>query len=264
MFKLNTYLLLILISFSFQDKNCLAKFKICMPTEDEPEDEENCEGIENCASCDSQPNICDKCKDGYAITSDQHNCKPFQNCVLLETGDEKCKTCSHLFHLDDRGQCEKTFCLNYMDDICNQCADGYYLNDENECIKIPISECKEYDKDNKKCTKCVDGDVAKEDGNCNQHVWIEGCEKYKNGKCIKCEELFYNLNSDDGRCEFKNCDSGERVYDYCEICQAGYVLDDDDICIGYDGSKDTSTSTSSSKNNKAGFDLLIFILALLI
>ena len=260
MFKINTFLLLILISFSFQDKNCLAKYKACAEPEEEEEEEvkPNCK-VNNCVVCESaESTTCYYCKNGFAITSDEQSCKSFQHCVRLEEGDEKCKECEKLFHPNDEGQCEKTFCTSYNENICEECVDGYYLNDEKNCIKIPISECKQYD--GEKCNKCLDGDDPKEDGTCNQHEWIEGCTEYKNGKCRKCNEFYTPKNE---KCEFKSCESGQKVYEFCLICQAGYELDDDDnICVGYDGSKDAPTS--SSKNNKVEFAWIIFILALLI
>ena len=49
------------------------------------------------------------------------------------------------------------------------------------------------------------------------------------------------------------------------ICKVGYYRDEDEydnyICIGYDGSRDTSSDSSS--RNKVESSLLIFILALL-
>ena len=258
MFKINTFLLLILISFSFQDKNCLAKYKACAePEEEEEEVEPNCK-VQNCVSCESaESTTCNHCKDGFAITSDEQSCKSFQHCERLEEGDEKCKECEYLFHPNNEGQCEKTFCTGYNENICINCIDGYYLNAEKECIKIPISECNKYD--GEKCTECLDGDDAKEDGTCNQHEWIEGCTKYQNGKCIECDEFYTPKNE---KCEFKSCKSGQKVYEFCLICQAGYRHDDDNICVGYDGSKDAPTS--SSKNNKAEFAWIILILAFLI
>ena len=259
MFKINTFLLLILISFSFQDKNCLAKYKACAePEEEEEEEEPNCK-VQNCVSCESaESTTCYNCKDGFAITSDEQSCKSFQHCERLEEGDEKCKECEYLFHPNDEGQCEKTFCTGYNENICINCIDGYYLNAAKKCIKIPISECKQYD--GKKCTECLDGDDPKEDGTCNQHEWIEGCTEYQNGKCRECDEFYTPENE---KCKFKGCESGQKVYESCLICQAGYRLDnDDDICVGYDGSKDAPTS--SSKNNKAEFAWIILILALLI
>ena len=259
MLKINTFLLLILISFSFQDKNCLAKYKACAEPEEEEEEEvePNCK-VNNCVVCESaESTTCYYCKNGFAITSDEQSCKSFQHCVRLEEGDEKCKECEKLFHPNDEGQCEKTFCTSYNENICKECVDGYYLNAEKMCIKIPISECNKYD--GEKCTECLDGDDAKEDGTCNQHEWIEGCAIYQNGKCRECNE-FYTLKNE--KCEFKSCESGQKAYEFC-LCQAGYELDDDDnICVGYDGSKDAPTS--SSKNNKAEFAWIIFILALLI
>ena len=88
---------------------------------------------------------------------------------------------------------------------------------------------------------------------------IEGCIRYTNGKCAECENKGKDYTLKDGTCQFINCGNGERAVDYCGVCQIGYE-EDDGICVGYDGSRDTSFSSQ----NKVEFAMLIFILALLI
>ena len=83
----------------------------------------------------------------------------------------------------------------------------------------------------------------------------------------------YKLNSNGG-CNFVGCDEQtEYKYEYCRTCKVGYYREKDEndnyICIGYDGTKDTSSgsgsgSSDSSSRNIVEYALLIFILTFLI
>ena len=263
MLNIRTFLLLFLISFSFQDKNCLIRFRTCVSNSGNEQPEES-GSIDNCIEYDEDDNQkCSECKNGYARSSDYKRCISLPNCDTLEEGGSKCKDCHIFFHPNANGQCVRTLCSNYNNDgqgneNCISCYDGYYLNAENQCVKIPISNCRQYDATTKKCTLCLDYESPNEDGNCN-NVLIEGCTKYSNGKCTECEEE-YSLKADD-TCEFNKCGSGERALEYCHFCQIGYVEDSDGICIGYDGTKDTS---SSSEHIKVELAMIIFILSFLV
>ena len=263
MLNLKIFLVLLLISFSFQDKNCLSKWRMCIDKNFSFKSEEG--SIQNCFEYDDENSEeCEECMNGYALSSNRKSCISFPNCEELGEGNQKCIDCRKYFRLNSDGQCVPTSCIYYENEgkeneICNECYNGYYLNDKSECIKIPIENCKKYDKATKKCTKCLGNIVPNEDGNCIQD-FIEGCTEYSaNGKCAKCDPNEYTLKTD-GTCEFNNCGSNEKVFEYCEICQFGYEIDIDGICIGADGSKDTS----SSENNKVELSLLFFILTLMI
>ena len=96
---------------------------------------------------------------------------------------------------------------------------------------------------------------------------IKGCIQYgSDGKCTQCERNYNAYELKDGTCQFKECKEGEKKFEYCDECKVGYFegedANDNDICIGYDGSMDTSSDSSS--RNKVEYALLIFILALLI
>lgn len=264
MLNLRPFLLLFLISFSFQDKNCLSRVRFCVSNSDFEQQPEENGSIENCIEYNESDNQkCSQCKNGYALSSDYKRCVSFPNCKILEEGGDKCNICHKFFHPNANGQCIRTLCAIYNNDgqgneNCKSCFDGYYLKAENQCVKIPISNCKEYDATNEECTKCLDDVVPNTDGNCN-NAFIEGCKRYRNGECTECDEE--NYIPKDGTCEFKNCGSGERVFEDCKICKIGYEPGDDGICIGYDGSKDTSSSSESIKVELA---MIIFILTLLV
>lgn len=264
MLNLRTFLLLFLISFSFQDKNCLLKFRTCVSNSDYEQQPEENGSIENCIEYDEDDNqLCKECKNGYARSSDKTRCISFPNCDILEGGGDKCYKCHRFFHPNGNGQCVRTLCENYNNygqdnENCDSCYDGYYLNTENQCVKIPISNCRQYNAPTGTCTLCLDYNIPNGDGNCNNAL-IEGCTTYSNGECTDCDEDDYILR--EGTCEFKNCGSGKKVVEYCYFCQIGYEEDSDGICIGYDGSKDTSSFSESIKVELA---MIIFILALII
>ena len=54
--------------------------------------------------------------------------------------------------------------------------------------------------------------------------------------------------------------------EYCGICDTSFYLDYDGICVGYDGTKDTSIggNTDEAKGNKIESALLIALIAFLI
>ena len=212
---------------------------------------------------------CESCNTGYALSYDEKSCVQFENCEKLAKGDEKCSKCVKYFHPNTDGKCERTQCEVYANNVCTKCYEGYYLNNDKNCLKIPIENCLEMDSQ-KKCTKCL-GDITPDsEGKCNlPSILIKGCIKYGNsGKCIECYDKNneYQLNSEGG-CDFIGCDQTENKYEYCRICKVGYYLekkedDNDYICIGYGGSEDISSDSSS--RNKYEFILLIFLSILLI
>ena len=289
-------ILLVLISLSIQDKNCLVYFEYCKDNEVETPvttgsinncilynnydnqehcgecksgyaisyDSTKCISFENCYNLDSEDKKCINCKEGYAISS-EGKCVKFDNCRELEDGNnQKCKTCvnSH-FHPDSNGKCQRTLCSNYDDnDVCTSCFYGYYLNDNKNCLEITIPNCIQVnDKDKTKCSLCIDKNSPHDDGNCYiPSNLIKGCQHYdKDGKCLECEKDNYVKNGD--TCTFIECKNGKTKIEYCAACKKGYDdYEKGDLCINLaDGSKD-----SSSTKNIIGYSMLISILVLLI
>jgi len=121
---------------------------------------------------------------------------------------------------------------------------------------------------NQKCKTCLFEASTDANGKCIlPSQLIKGCKKYNNdGKCSECEDEGDIYELKEGTCKFIECKKGVKQ-EYCYECKAGYYFEEDDndneFCMGYDGSKDTS-STDSSSSNKVEYALLIFILALLI
>ena len=258
MIYLNYFLLLSLIPLSLQENHCLNTFEICRGgkgTDDTPP-------TPKIANCLSEPTegVCYLCKEGYALSSDQKSCISFQNCNKLQSGNDKCETCLKYYHLDSKGQCQRTLCEDYDEndkDKCLNCYDGYYLKD-NTCKKITIPHCLEWDETN--CKECDYYAVLK-DGKCEvRSSLIKGCHEYDdNGKCTYCISG-YTLSN--GSCNLNKCSDGQTKTEYCGVCQTGYFTDSTDgKCVGYDGTKDTEDSVQGIKIE---YFLLIFLLALLI
>jgi len=230
-------------------------------------DDKRCVKFPNCDSLNNNDK-CQRCKTGYAASYDGTSCKQFENCLKLAQGDGKCGECNDYFHPNTEGKCERTQCSKYDDtnNVCTECYGGYYLNDDKKCEKITIENCLEVDSKNEKCVRCVFGINPDSDGKCTTPL-IKGCSSYENnGKCRQCNNDDYELTNE-GTCKFLDCKDGEYKKESCLECKAGYYSEWDDdkdnyICIGYDGSMDTSSDSSS--RNKVEYALLIFILALLI
>ena len=235
-------------------------------------------------NCDylNEKGECERCNTGYALTYEGTSCK-FENCKQLAQGNEKCSECDNgydddhkYYRLNSEGKCERTQCKTYDNDVCTGCFEGYYLDDKKNCEKIEIENCLVLDETNKKCKTCIFAIPPDSEGKCNlPSTLIKGCLEYSSdGKYTKCYEgnEEYTPNSKGG-CDFVGCDEQtEYKYEYCRTCKAGYYRAEDDndnyICIGFDGSIDTSSSGSgssdSSSRNKVQYTSLIFILGLLI
>ena len=288
MFHLKLFLLLTLISFSLEDSHCLITYEYCYE-EREPTQPKQTK-ISNCAYEDDEGTYCYSCKDGYALTYDRQSCTnsiskcyeldeqnkckncyddyalsndrskcvSFPNCKVLEKDENKCKECDFYFHPNSEGKCERTTCHIYnTNNVCTHCFEGYYLKD-NKCQKISIPYCLAVsDSEGKVCSSCI-LNLPIINGECLvPENLIKGCQYYDAfGKCNQCAEDDYDLK--EGNCVFRGCQKNEKKNEDCEYCEAGFHRDEDDICIGYDGTKDTSAAT----RNKIEYASLILIFAL--
>ena len=238
MLDLKLLLLLNLLSFGLQDKNCLVKFEYCIPNSGVSVDEsEYKSNIDHCES--DYEGACSYCEDGYAVSYDKKKCISFQNCYSLDEGDKKCFSCRNGFLPNSNGQCERSTCSAKSGDVCTSCHSGYYLKDK-KCQKITIPYCQLMLASNEnECIECLEG-ISKSNGKCvAPEKVIKGCEQYdSNGKCTECDEEFYTFKN--GNCEFNGCSNGWKKTEWCGMCNVGFYMDDDGLCMGYDGTKDTS------------------------
>lgn len=213
----------------------------------------NCEDISNDYSESETNIICYYCKSGFALSYDGKSCIKFDNCYKLKKDNTTCDKCNDLYHPNSNGQCELTLCTEYNNNNeCTKCVGGYYINEQKKCQKIEKENCLELSNDRKKCITCIgEGHIVPDnEGNCIlPPKIIKGCEDYDNdGKCIDCDEEDYEITAD-GSCKFKECPNGGNKREYCAICKVGYITekDGDGTCIGYDGSKDSSSGRNQVK-----------------
>ena len=258
MFNLEVLILSILISFSLQDSHCLITFEDCYKKEDGKEGSSSTGGIAHCVYAENGK--CQSCEDGFAISYEKNSCISFQNCLSLEEGNKKCNQCRYYFHLNSEGKCERTLCQTYgAEDVCEECFPGYYLKNK-QCQKITIPYCLALDSsDEKKCSSCIQPISMLKGGKCIvAPTLVKGCIEYDTeGECTKCEEE-YTFNK--GTCVFNSCSSGEIKYEYCGACEAGYYEDYDDLCVGYDGTKDKNAGSITGNQNT----FILILLSLLI
>ena len=262
MINLKVLILSILISFSLQDSHCLVSFEECVPKGNGYDDDEgssNDGGIDHCINAEGGE--CRYCEEGFAVSYEKNKCISFQNCESLKSGNDKCNECRYYFHPNSEGKCERTLCQYYEDDVCQQCFEGYYLRN-NQCQKITIPYCLRLDpSDETKCDSCVDYISMEKDGECIvAPTLIKGCTEYNSeGKCVKCDDDEYTFQK--GNCVFQTCSSSEIKYEYCKVCEPGFDVDDDGLCVGYDGTKDKNAGSITGNQNVF---ILILLLSLLI
>ena len=89
------------------------------------------------------------------------------------------------------------------------------------------------------CFECLQG-ISESNGKCvAPEKVIKGCVKYDtNGKCTDCYEGLYTFKN--GNCDFIGCPTGYKKSEECGMCNVGFYEDDDGLCMGHDGTKDTS------------------------
>lgn len=231
------FLLLTLVSFSYQAYHCLDSFKACNIY--------NNPKVEHCAL--GAANLCLECEDNYSASNDRSRCINIPNCASFDD-EGKCLQCQNYYNFDEKGNCVTDYCLTYNPNNeerkCLQCYPGFYMKDNN-CVKIPIPYC--LSGDDKTCTECTEG-TKLVDGACEvPTTFVEGCEKYNNDRsCIECTDDYTLSNN---VCTFQGQCQGYPTIDSCSLCEDGYYPSlYTHQCIGYDGSKEKAGSGTSSDN----------------
>ena len=178
MLNLHPLILVTLISFSIQDKNCLIYFERCKATEKSIT-------ITNCISSyiDSYEK-CDECKDGYVVSYDRKSCisieNPIEHCTYYYSSSENQLRCSECdigyVPSDDQTSCNTVAnlidnCISYElagdgQIICGECKIDYFRSfDKKSCIEF--KNCYEFnnnEKDNEYCEECNYGYALSYDG----------------------------------------------------------------------------------------------------
>ena len=239
-----------------------------------------CAKSENCSYLLDDDNI--KCKNCIKyFRPDENGICQKTFCSQYSSDYRTCYSCYNGYILDkNTNECIKKkdpYCEEFEDDNgegdCIECVDGYYLDkNTKQCKKINIPYCIELDEeDTKKCKECGLIFTLDENGKCvYPSKLIPGCLRYNDkGECTSCFSHYpYYYKYDE---ETKTCvtDSlcNDKVVSKCFYCKPGYFLDDEGLCMGYDGTRDThsdSNSNSSSDRNKMHHILFLLILSILI
>ena len=218
----------------------------------------------NCENINLETGKCEKCEEGYFLTSEQkctkvEFCKEsiYGNCIsckysyYFDKKEEKCKKkedkfdfffckqtidgekcdiCDDGFYHDENGICVPTkYCLESDKLICIKCISGYYLSNNN-CCSI-ANNCDYVDIFSFNCNFCQKNYyLDTKDFKCKSNLEnneFKFCKKVIDSKCVLCENDFYL--GKDGRCSFsKNCLESENGL--CLSCENDYYLGLDNNC----------------------------------
>ena len=203
MLNLQSLILLFLISFSFQDENCLITFKECEYTEPTKEIKiQHCTRHYFSGEGDNEIEYCDECENGYVVSND------YKSCVQVQT------TIEHCIRYYGSGE--------YI--YCNECENNYaYYYSEKKCVKFDNCDSLE---DKEHCSDCKDGYALSYDK--TSCISFKNCYELDQGntKCTRCYSQ-YHQNSN-GQCEITLCSSYSN--DVCTDCYNGYYLNDKKEC----------------------------------
>ena len=226
-------------------------------TEDEGKTFISCEKmINNCDKCNER-NKCLLCKEGYQFNSERIICEDVITfCKKYDTTYKFCKECNDKYYLlnDD-----KLHCHNETLD-----KDKYFTEDEGKtfisCDKV-IDNCEKC-KERKECLSCKNGYIYNEKNN-TCIIQISSCIKYDMNYeyCEECEEGFYLLNDDKLQCHNETLDKekyftedGGITYIRCDN-----VLDNCEKCDGRTKCNQCQTNYELSNNDKKCYFFEIYL-----
>ncbi len=136
--------------------------------------------VENCISCPSSPDTCEKCKDEYFLTNNICD-----DCAI------NCRICTGTSTAD-----------------CQQCNQKYALDSDNLCQFIGIENCLKTDESKTKCSKCITGYELDSEGKCipATSCQVEKCVDCSDDVaiCKKCDKEYYLVNNTCNDCSI-NC-----------------------------------------------------------
>ena len=195
--------------------------------------------LKNCEEVNKSKGYCEKCKEGYYLTSGDKTCIKTEKCY--QSIFETCIKCNGGFYLDKKDSTCKnqtdrgTFahCKESIDGkTCDICDDNYFFDEEGKCILFNF--CSKASDNGLECIKCNKGYYPTHYGKiCTT---TENCYTgdKETGICSTCNPEFY-LDFKDGQCksnqednEFINCRMADNGI--CTQCQMGYYLGEDNRC----------------------------------
>ena len=185
-----------------------------------------CNNIDHClySNPDLSLNACYECEDNY-----YYNLKS-KSCEISENIFKNCKRGDEEFYCF---ACKNDFYLNQTDHLC-------YSNN-NTHLARGLYKCAETDSLAEGCIRCIDGYfIGRKAHNCSK---IEGCILSENiNQCLECDEG-YCFDEKNKKCEkndeiiseqkkyFYRCNFTNKDGNGCKICNEGFVLDKNGICV---------------------------------
>jgi proprotein convertase subtilisin/kexin type 5 len=204
---------------------------------------------------DSTGGRCQKCKDGFYmdISGKCKNLPP--NCVAANMQSGACLECTKDFEIVTPGAaCTKKIVIEncQVPDTKNigKCAvcNNMYFPDGNKCSKV--SElCKDYNKQNGKCTSCVSSGFNINDGKCVD----PNCATRNGELCTGCVANF-ELNKAEKICKLVDANCKNLAIAACLECKTGFYIGADKICRPLPLNCQTAGPTGSCLLCNAGFE----------
>ena len=221
----------------------------------------NSEDFKNCENISTSDGTCEKCLDGYFLSSQDKKCIKTENC--FESIYDKCIKCNKGYYLDKSdGKCQEQnnkllYCKEVLDGKnCHICEEDYYFDQEGNCVNS--NYCEKMGNSGI-CNKCVNGYFLSNFGNIctNTENCYTGLKGY--GICNKCKSGYY-IDYKDGKCksnqeenDYKNC---VIVDGLCIECELKYYLGEDHKCANvlYCAESINGTCVQCKENYYLGLD----------
>ena len=233
-------------------------------------EDKKCTNTKHCAESDNGK--CISCSDNYYLGLD-NKCSKVEHCIY--SNEYFCFECEGDYYYDiNYGECiigegNFTNCqYGSSTSSCYKCKNEFYLNQtDNLCYSNKEGElykCAKTDSNGVYCLECINNYyLGDKDKKCST---IEGCALSENeNKCIECDS-YYCLDAKTGQC-FENdiIEDNEKKFYYrctktnkegnsCEICENGYILSKNGLCVDEEHclEKNDDGSCKKCQNNEEG------------
>ena len=194
--------------------------------------------------------ICISCIENYYLGLD-NKWSNVENCIYTNFLEECLECKGNLYYDSNTKKCQECTGIfkgcksGYSGFHCFVCKDDHYLNQtDNLCYsneeRGPLYKCRLIDYNGTVCTSCVENYILNlKNRRCSKR---KGCKSFnRDNLCIECEKD-YCLDAKSGECEnnievredkkfYFRCKRTNEEGDGCEICDDGYILSDEGLCI---------------------------------
>ncbi|OMJ79048.1 hypothetical protein SteCoe_20993 [Stentor coeruleus] len=179
----------------------------------------------NCANCNTNFNICEKCTAGTILEGLNCTYCGTMNCGSCSESTKKCIYCAKGMNFDSQGYCCDSSCLtcSYNQQTCSSCKKNAFL--DKICYDC-IENC-QFCINNSSCYECEEGYEQNYKGDCvEKGCKVKNCLNCLNQDkiCLKCIEDYVldHLN----HCCFHDCKTCNADSPNCVTCYDGMYLDE--------------------------------------